>query len=431
VTPYQQIWCLDFEFLADPGARPAPVCLVAREQYTGRTIRLWRDQLLVSGPPFPSDDPDVLFVTFFASAEWSCFLALDWPLPIRILDLYAEFRLLTNGRPPVGGRSLLNMLATFGLEGMARTAKADARALVLRGGPWSPGERAGILDYCERDVVALAELLPRVWPGIVKRGLGPALLRGRYTAAVARMEHAGVPVDAATLERLRRHWSAIKAALVAEVNQDYGVFEGRTFKHDRFAEYLRRPVGPRASCPGPAPPRAGRGRCQRLDRRERRVGRDRGARHRIAEQGRGMITMLIDEDEHATYHLPASGRAGLIRVPRNGGEPVLMRARRGQRLACMVPPRAAAESSLAESVIAYGAAHAEDDRFAPIPKSLWPEPKVLPPWSPPPSPAMNSDDYCPAPSEPDWSRLRPTAPTAKKPADVDDGYAHINSPWDR
>lgn len=30
----------------------------------------------------------------------------------------------------------------------------------MRGGPWSADERAGILDYCEGDVDALARLLP-------------------------------------------------------------------------------------------------------------------------------------------------------------------------------------------------------------------------------------------------------------------------------
>ena len=58
----------------------------------------------------------------------------------------------------------------------------------MRGGPWSADERAGILDYCERDVDALARLLPAMLPKI---DLPRALLRGRYMAAAARMEHSG------------------------------------------------------------------------------------------------------------------------------------------------------------------------------------------------------------------------------------------------
>ena len=65
-----------------------------------------------------------------------------------------------------------------------------------------------------------------------------ALLRGRYMAAAARIERNGVPIDIDTLELLRRHWSDIQDQLIAEMDRDYGVFEGRTFKADRFAEWL-------------------------------------------------------------------------------------------------------------------------------------------------------------------------------------------------
>jgi hypothetical protein len=52
------------------------------------------------------------------------------------------------------------------------------------------------------------------------------------------MEHAGVPIDVGTLTGLREHWSAIKDSLIETVDRDYGVFEGHTFKRDRFAEWL-------------------------------------------------------------------------------------------------------------------------------------------------------------------------------------------------
>ncbi|MGD9922445.1 MAG: DNA polymerase [Pseudorhodoplanes sp.] len=67
-----------------------------------------------------------------------------------------------------------------------------------------------------------------------------AFLRGRYMAAAAAMEHNGVPVDAATLAQLREHWTNIQDGLIAAVDADYGVFDGRTFKADRWAEWLAR-----------------------------------------------------------------------------------------------------------------------------------------------------------------------------------------------
>jgi hypothetical protein len=50
-VPFREIWCADFEFRADPGERPWPVCMVAREFYSGREIRLWREDLLAMVRP--------------------------------------------------------------------------------------------------------------------------------------------------------------------------------------------------------------------------------------------------------------------------------------------------------------------------------------------------------------------------------------------
>ena len=38
----------------------------------------------------------------------------------------------------------------------------------------------------------------------------------------------------------RKHWTDIQDELIAEIDADYGVFDGRTFKEDRFEAYLER-----------------------------------------------------------------------------------------------------------------------------------------------------------------------------------------------
>jgi DNA polymerase-1 len=86
----------DTEFEIGTGERPVPVCLVARELRSGKCWRLFQDEF-GSVPPFPTG-PDTLFVAFYASAELGFFRALQWPMPARILDLFVEFRNLTNGR---------------------------------------------------------------------------------------------------------------------------------------------------------------------------------------------------------------------------------------------------------------------------------------------------------------------------------------------
>jgi hypothetical protein len=52
------------------------------------------------------------------------------------------------------------------------------------------------------------------------------------------MEHRGIPIDVPMCQHLRTRWKDIQAALVAEVDARYGVFEGTTFKREKFADWL-------------------------------------------------------------------------------------------------------------------------------------------------------------------------------------------------
>jgi hypothetical protein len=231
--PFAEVWAVDFEFSSEPGENPKPVCLVAWELRAGRRLRLWRDEF-GSAPPYPTG-PDVLFVAYYASAEIGCHLALEWPVPQRVLDLFTEFRNHTNGVPTVSGAGLLGALAHHGLDSIGNVEKDEMRNLVVRGGPWTHAERSAILEYCESDVAALSRLLPAMLPRI---DLPRALLRGRYMAAAARMEHRGVPIDTARFAQLQHHWLDIQDQLIHDIDASYGVFEGRTFKSDRFAAWL-------------------------------------------------------------------------------------------------------------------------------------------------------------------------------------------------
>ena len=228
------VWAVDFEFTAPPGERPVPICMVAKELRSGRTIRLWQDQF-GKAPPFPTGT-DALFIAYYASAEFGCFLELGWPMPARILDLCAEFRNHTSGLKVLGGRGLLGALTYFGLDTIGAAKKDEMRAIAIRGGPFTDVERTVLPDYCESDVNALERLGSVMLPKI---DLPRALLRGRYMAAAAAMERAGVPIDTEMLALLRENWDAIKDRLIAELDV-HGVFEGRTFKADRWARWLER-----------------------------------------------------------------------------------------------------------------------------------------------------------------------------------------------
>jgi hypothetical protein len=42
---FRRAWAIDFEFVAPPGQKPRPVCMVAKCVITGETKRLWGDEL--------------------------------------------------------------------------------------------------------------------------------------------------------------------------------------------------------------------------------------------------------------------------------------------------------------------------------------------------------------------------------------------------
>ena len=226
---------VDFEYGSSPGNPPEIRCMVAREFFSGRTIRLWEDQLKARlKPPFDTGS-DCLFVAYLASAEFGCFLALNWFFPSRILDLYVEFKRLTSGIKVPAGRGLLGALAYYGIDSIEAAEKEGMRQLALRGGHYAEQEKGDLLDYCQTDVDALARLLPAMEPAI---DLPRALLRGRYMMAVARMENVGTPIDTKALATLREHWDDIKLALIKRLNVGRGIYEGLSFRTQRFVDYL-------------------------------------------------------------------------------------------------------------------------------------------------------------------------------------------------
>jgi hypothetical protein len=220
ISNYRHVWAVDFEFTAPPGDRPTPICCVARDVRSGALVRTWLADGAPSAPPYDVGAGS-LFLAYYASAELACHLVLDWPMPARVVDLYAEFRNLTSGLTVPCGHGLLGALAYHGLDALDAAEKDAMRQLAVRGGPFTAAQGSALLDYCQSDVDALAILLPAMLPKI---DLPRALLRGRYMAAAARMESIGVPIDVEELARLRENWAHIKARLIAAVNADTHVF---------------------------------------------------------------------------------------------------------------------------------------------------------------------------------------------------------------
>jgi hypothetical protein len=236
LSSFSEIWAEDFEFSAPPGERQDPICYTARELRSGRKIGLFRDKLLNSTCPIPTS-PDVLHVSYYSSAEAGCYRTSNWPLPQNTLDLFAEFRTLTNGLlPPKAEQNLFAVMSYFGLEaGEAAEKKEMQKALGLNKwqGVHTPEE---IQNYCDNDGAALFRLLPAMekyidWPR--------ALLRGKYvTVGVSAMEFHGVPIDTEKLAILQDNWSGIQNVLIDDVDKDFYVFEDYHLRERLVERYI-------------------------------------------------------------------------------------------------------------------------------------------------------------------------------------------------
>jgi DNA polymerase family A len=237
---FHEAWAADFEYCVVPGERPWPHCMVARELNSGREIRLWRDGLLaLDRAPFDTG-PNSVFTAFYASAELGCFLELGWPLPKNVIDLYAEHRVATNGLKLLSDdktRAKDDLLGALIVRNLAHIDAGHKKAMQQLAGnkQFSLEQQRELVDYCAVDVEALAALWPVMAPSIDRPR---ALIRGRYMAAAARMERTGVPVDVLLHRRLVENWDSIKEHLIADVDKDFHVFDGTTFKRDWFVRYL-------------------------------------------------------------------------------------------------------------------------------------------------------------------------------------------------
>jgi hypothetical protein len=240
---------VDFEFRQDPGERPIVWCMVAYEIFSGRELRYWRDDLInMQRSPFDTG-PDVVVVAYYAPAEWSCFLALGWPLPAVPLDLFAEFRVAVNRFIPrelrgkvlqrLDGRSLYSALQHYGLEVGDVDTKQRMRDLAMTKtmSTWCAAEIRDLIEYCADDVHRTANLFLKMWDNL---DWPQARLRGLYTLAVAVIEYLGIPMGMERWGRLQRNWTTLRLTEIADIEAHYGYqfYVDGSFGRTLFERYL-------------------------------------------------------------------------------------------------------------------------------------------------------------------------------------------------
>jgi DNA polymerase I len=253
--PFREIWCVDTEYYPGPGRANGgrdgdiitPLCLVAYEMRSGRTVRLWQDEL----GPFPPYrlDADALIIGYTITAEFGTHVVLGWGEPARALDPYVEFRHYVNDGSieskdrEKGFYTLAGALRYFCEDELDVTHKRDMRDRILQGPPFTNEERRDILEYCESDVMALTRLVPHIITTI--RSLSHVLFRAKFQWAMAQAERRGIPMDLPQLSRIRHHWDGMRADLVVEMDRPFGIYEIDKdgiphWRRENFEAYVRR-----------------------------------------------------------------------------------------------------------------------------------------------------------------------------------------------
>lgn len=227
---FRQIVVWDTEFRTEPpGNRPVPVCITARELRSGREWQQFQGGF--SGcAPFPVDD-ETLFIGFYNSAEIGFHKALGWAEPEHQIDLYIEFRNLTNGLWLPHGSGLVGAMSHFNLS---YDADKGSMIKVINRVDYSRQDVEDIKHYNWVDMDATARLLLAMADKI---DLDRALYRGLFPPVAAAMEWHGLPIDRVTLQRLRHHWPAIKDRLITRIDR-YGIYEGASFRSKRWAALM-------------------------------------------------------------------------------------------------------------------------------------------------------------------------------------------------
>jgi hypothetical protein len=154
--------------------------------------------------------------------EMACHHAIGWATPVHVVDLYAEFRVLTNDIWLPHGSGLLGALAYFGREDGRVAEKAVNRALALRGEPYTPAEWKQLVAYCREDVNDAEWLFSRVSIDEPR-----SLVRGRSTKALASYWQRGVPLDRRAYDGVIHYRAEILHEAVLAANKTFCVFDKR------------------------------------------------------------------------------------------------------------------------------------------------------------------------------------------------------------
>lgn len=272
LTDFGKVYVIDTEYAPQPGLPDGPVVPLALQAYEVRSGS-WTSAFFEERNGSYSNplDPDALYITFNAAAEWNCYLSLGWALPCNCIDLYSEFKNLVSGlRPPPQFRqrhfpdkwdsSLLGVVRWCGLPVRAVEDKKAVRDVILRRHPYSAKERELISKYCRDDVIDTALVAKTLMPRISSPP--QAIFRAHFMRSTAKIHRAGIPTDSTLYDRFLAHRDELKADMVSQLaGTPMNIYEGGKLKYHKL-EALVHSVGLEHDWPGPKKKRSKkRGEC--------------------------------------------------------------------------------------------------------------------------------------------------------------------------
>jgi DNA polymerase-1 len=236
---FDELLFVDFEFSQPAGCVPRVVCASAQEIVSGRGFRVMLDGSVPSTPPWRTDKR-CLYIGYSLAAEMSCHLSLGWEMPSYLLDLYFEFRYLTNDFVPAFHRGLVHacLYHNIKLSTDRLTEKQEMRQLAI---DWFKRERHDyerkeIQDYCREDVDDTIKLYEAMSPKI---DFGRAIaFRGHYAKDVAKIERVGIPIDVKSRTIIVERRDEFQNRLIDTQRERYPVFLGKKFNFALFEKYL-------------------------------------------------------------------------------------------------------------------------------------------------------------------------------------------------
>jgi len=231
LNKFSKIWILGFFATVIPGENYRPLAMLVVELRSGEEIYLQSDDLtMVKSLPFAHDYEDVLVVTFNADIDVGCMLTLGWDLPENVIDLFAEFRHQKNGLREIDSYKFGDALLAYGVDRTFHGDRVFTQALT------SAMEQLTSEQSIDRYLSDLTALYLVMVDNLESER---ALFNGDYMKTVALIEFTGIPIDVENLKKLVNNWDAIKTDLVSTIDAEYGVYDGLTFKADKFEKWLK------------------------------------------------------------------------------------------------------------------------------------------------------------------------------------------------